>query len=87
MKTTSENWFEVWYDDKTSMVETMVGNMTADLSAGYNYFGNCIRTQIEQIEAYKREFDAQLIAFADMDEGKRNRWCYYDLLRRGAITR
>ena len=87
MKTTAENWFDVWYDDKESMLATMVRNMTADLAAGYNYFGESIRRQREQIDAYKADFDRQLMEFADMDNAKRNRWCYYDMLRRGAITR
>jgi hypothetical protein len=81
------NWFEIWMDDKESVLATMVKNMAADLNAGYNYFGVCIRRQKEEIERYKSEFDQQLMSFADMDDAKRNRWCYYDLLRRGAITR
>ena len=81
------NWFSIWMDDKESVLETMVRNMAADLAAGYNYFGESIKRQREAIDAYKAEFERQLMAFADMDDGKRNRWCYYDLLRRGAITR
>ena len=81
------NWYEVWMDDKESILETMIKNLAADLAAGYNYFGECINRQRENIDTYKREFDSQLMSFADMTEGKRNRWCYYDLLRRGAITR
>ena len=82
-----KNWFEIWVDDKENIVDTMVRNMRADLDAGYNYFGDCIRKQREAIDAYKKAFDDQLMAFTDMDDAKRNRWCYYDLLRRGAITR
>lgn len=81
------NWFEIWMDDKESILATMVRNMASDLDAGYNYFGECIKHQRETIANYKAEFDRQIMSFADMDEGKRNRWCYYDLLRRGAITR
>lgn len=81
------NWFELWMDDKESVLATMVKNLASDLEAGYNYFGACVQRQKETIDAYKAEFDRQLMSFADMDEGKRNRWCYYDLLRRGAITR
>ena len=82
-----EDWFEIWLDDKQSMLATMVKNMAADLEAGYDYFGSCITRQREMIAAYKAEFDAQLMAFSDMTEEKRNRWCYYDMLRRGVITR
>lgn len=82
-----EEWFEIWLDDKQAMLATMVRNMAADLEAGYDYFGSCISRQREMIAAYKAEFDAQLMSFADMTEEKRNRWCYYDMLRRGVITR
>lgn len=80
------DWFKLWYEDKQGMIETMVRNMAADLDAGYDYFGKCICKQRQDIEDYKAEFDRQLMQFADFDEGKRNRWCYYDLLRRGAIS-
>lgn len=74
-------------DDKESILATMVKNLASDLEAGYNYFGACVKRQREMIEDYKAEFESQIMAFADMDDTKRNRWCYYDLLRRGAITR
>lgn len=82
----SENWFVIWYADKESILNTMVRNMVADLDAGYNYFGNCITNQRKMIKEYKAEFDSQLMSFADMEDSARNKWCYYDLLRRGAIT-
>lgn len=81
------DWFQIWMDDKKSIISTMVKNMNADLNAGYNYFGECIKRQRREIEEYKADFDRQVMNFADMDDGKRNRWCYYDLLRRGAISR
>lgn len=81
------DWFQIWMDDKESIISTMVKNMSADLNAGYNYFGECIKRQRREIEKYKADFDRQIMSFADMDDGKRNRWCYYDLLRRGAISR
>ena len=59
----------------------------ADISAGYSYLGNCIQKQKQELDEFKAEFETQLMSFADMEDGKRNRWCYYDLLRRGAITR
>lgn len=79
------DWFELWFSDKQNMVATMVKNMTADLEAGYDYFGNCIRQQVEMIEAYKAEFDRQMDEFKMMDEAAVNRWCYYDMKKRGAI--
>ncbi len=80
------DWFEIWYKDKQGIIDTMVKNMAADLKAGHDYFGKGIKGKMEEIEAYKTKFDEELMSFADMDDKKRNRWCYYDLLRRGAIT-
>ena len=86
MRITDRNdWFELWYEDKQSMVNVMVQNMTSDLKAGYDYFGNSIRRQVEEIEAYKAEFDKQMDEFKGMDEKEVNRWCYYDMKKRGAI--
>ena len=82
-----DDWFSIWMDDKESVLATMIKNMVADLQVGYNYFGECIRRQQREIAAYKEEFDRQIMSFADMEDGKRNKWCYYDLLRRGAISR
>lgn len=80
------DWFELWFEDKQSMIDTMVRNMRADLDAGYNYFGNCIQNQMRQIDDYKSEFDAQMDEFKFMDEKSVGRWCYYDLRKRGAIA-
>lgn len=83
--TDRDDWFDLWFEDKQGMIGTMVRNMTADLEAGYNYFGNSIRRQVEQIEAYKAEFDHQMDEFKMMDEKAVNRWCFYDMKKRGAI--
>ena len=80
-----DDWFIIWKSDKDSMIETMVKNMAADLENGYDYFGNSIKQQRETIDAYKRQFDAELDSFKAMDEKLVNRWCYYDLIKRGAV--
>lgn len=79
-------WFEMWFSDKQSLVETMVKNMQADLDAGYNYFGDCIKRQRKEIDEYKAEFDRQVDAFKTMEEKQVERWCYYDMKKRGAIA-
>lgn len=79
-------WFEIWFEDKQCMIETMVHNMQADLNAGYNYFGNSITRQREMIDAYKAEIDKQLDKFATMTDEAVNRWCYYDMKKRGVIA-
>lgn len=49
----TDEWFEIWYQDKQSILDAMIRNMTADLKCGYDYFGNCITRQREEIAAYK----------------------------------
>lgn len=80
-------WFEIWFADKKSMVETMVRNMAADLACGYDYFGSCITRQREEIAAYQKKFDAEMDHLKEIgDDKKVDRWCYYDLCKRGVIA-
>lgn len=81
----SENWFGIWVEDRKAMQETMVRNMTADLNVGYDYFGTSIVCQRFLIDEYKRQTDAQLDRFKTMREEEINRWCFYDLVQKGAI--
>lgn len=83
--TDSDNWFDMWFEDKKSILDCMVRNMAADLDAGYDYFGKCITGQREDIVAYKKQFDTEMDTFKTMDEKQVNRWCFYDLKKRGAI--
>ncbi len=80
-----DDWFDIWFSDKQSMIEVMVKNMMSDLDNGYDYFGKSIREQRDVIEAYKAKFDAEMDSFKTMDEKDVNRWCFYDLKKRGAI--
>ncbi len=80
------DWFEMWYQDKKDILSIMAKNMADDLEVGYDYYGNSIQTQIREMNEYKERFDEQLMALSDFDEKKTQRWCYLDLLRRGAIT-
>lgn len=79
-------WFSLWLSDRQTILATMIRNLTADLEAGYDYFGRSATSQREQIEAYRTETENRLCAFREMDERRINHWCYYDLVRRGAIT-
>ena len=86
MKVSDRNdWFELWFEDKQGMVATMASNMAADINAGYDYFGNSIQKQLKAIEAYKAEYEAQMDKFAAMEEKEVNRWCFYDMKKRGVI--
>lgn len=79
------DWFDIWFDDKKSMISTMVKNMAADLEAGYDFFGASIQRQQQEIDTYRTKFDSEMDAFKTMDEKEVNRWCFYDLKKRGAI--
>lgn len=83
--TKSVDWFEIWECDKQSVLDTMIRNMTADLDAGYDYFGQSITNQRAMIEDYKKSIDDAYDSFKYMDEDEVNRWCFYDLKKRGAI--
>ena len=78
-------WFDLWVDDKRSILETMISNMAADLDAGYDYFGDSISKQRREIDEYKALFDAELKELRYLDEKQADRWCYVDLRRRGVI--
>lgn len=80
-----DDWFDVWFEDRQSILETMIRNMASDLSNGYSYWGTSIVRQREDIERYKAETDTQMDKFKDMEEKAVNRWCFYDLKKRGAI--
>ena len=80
------DWFKIWHEDKESVIDTMVRNMASDLEHGYDYYGQSIREQREEIDRYKQEFDRQMKALGLMEESKVQWWCYMDLKRRGAIA-
>lgn len=79
-------WFDIWFQDKQGMIETMRRNMVADLDAGYDPNGHSIRKQVVELEDYQHGFDVQLDLFKHMEDSEVNRWCYYDLKKRGAIA-
>lgn len=79
-------WFDMWYEDKKSVAATMVRNMASDIDAGYDPNGHCIRKQIVDIEEYHRSIDRQLDIFATMEDKNVNRWCFYDMKKRGVIS-
>lgn len=83
--TDRNDWFEIWFEDRESILNTMMRNMGADLEAGYNYFGQSIIKQRQEIQKYKDETDHTLDMFKDMDEKAVNRWCFYELKKHGAI--
>ena len=84
--TDRNDWFDVWFEDRESILNTMVRNMASDLNAGYDYFGQSITKQKQEIAEYKAQTDKTLDMFKDMDEKVVNRWCFYELKKHGAIA-
>ena len=80
-----KDWFELWNADKQSILETMIRNLHADLEAGYNFRGNCVQRQLNDITSYQLRYNAEMDGFKAMTEDEVNRWCFYDLKKRGAI--
>ena len=78
-------WFTMWLEDVESILETMIRNMASDIDAGYDYFGNSIKKQRAEIDQYKKKIDDTLDMFKDMEDDKVERWCYYEMKKKGAI--
>lgn len=83
--TDRDDWLDVWQEDKENILFTMIKNMTSDLDNGYDYFGKSIVEQRKTIEDYKKDIDSTWDMFKTMEEKEVNRWCFYDLKKRGAI--
>lgn len=83
--TDRDDWFDIWFEDKQSMIDIMVRNMTSDLENGYDYLGKSITDQRQMIDEYKKEFDENMDMFKTMTEKEVNRWCFYDMKKRGVI--
>lgn len=83
--TDSKEWFDMWFEDKKSIISIMYSNMASDLAAGYDYFGKSIQHQKQEIAKYEAEFERQLDKFKSMSDDEVNRWCFYDMKKRGAI--
>lgn len=80
-----QDWFEMWFGDMESIIETMVRNMQSDLDAGYNPRGYCIIKQGIEIDSKRSYLGRKLDDFNKMTDEQVQRWCYYDLKKRGAI--
>lgn len=79
------NWFNIWFEDKKWIISIMHKNMTDDIAAGYDPAGHAIRKQLVDIEEYTRKMNRELDMFKTMEDNAVDRWCYYDLKKRGAI--
>lgn len=85
MNRNGERWQDIYMADKDCMIEIMKNNMQCDLAAGYDPHGKSITEQRQMIAEYCAQYDRELEALDNMTEQQAERWCYYNLKRRGAI--
>lgn len=83
--TDRDDWFELWYQDKMSILETMKSNRQADIYAGHDPNGISIKRQDVEIHDYWQSIERQLLEFVRWENKQVNRWCFYDMKKRGAI--
>lgn len=79
------DYFKLWYEDKCSILETMNRNMYADIDVGYDINGDNIKSQLKAIDEYSIDINRHLSQFSTMRNKEVQRWCKYDMIRRGAI--
>lgn len=80
-----KDWFELWEGDRRSILATMFANMASDLECGYSTNSNSIKKQRADIDALEKEIADAYESFKSMTETEVNRWCFYELKRKGAI--
>lgn len=83
--TDRKDWYNLWMEDKISMIQTMRNNLASDIKNDYNLLSMTIQKQIIDIVNYERDYERQFEKFSSMSDKEINKWCYYDLKKRGAI--
>ena len=83
--TDRDDWFELWCDDKESIIDIMRSNIEDDLNAGYDPNGKSIRTSKTELSHYEDDYYKTLDMFKGMNPKEVNNWCFYDMKKRGAI--
>lgn len=84
--TDRKDWRDIWEEDKLSIIRTMRANLASDITTGnYDLLGLTIQKQITDIEEYERGVLRQQKELDKMDEKTANKWCYYNLKKRGVI--
>lgn len=79
------DWFDIWFADKQSILDTMIKNMQSDLEAGYDPNGASIVRQQCEINLYKNQFDSEIEMLKEKDSKAAAHWCRLDMKKRGAI--
>lgn len=82
-----KDWFDVWCADWEGLIETQARNVQSEIDAGWKYKSDRVQNELRILNKFNGEYRRQLGRFASMEDKEVNRFCYYDLLRRGAISR
>ena len=82
---TPAEWIEMWNDDKRSVVATMYRNLTADIEAGYDFFGHSVYQEHAAITEYAAKWERQIAELARLDTDAKGRRCFEWLRDCGAI--
>mgnify|MGYP003297590741 CR=1 FL=1 len=82
----NEDWFQLWVEDKMSIIDIMHQNMKDDLDNGYDPKGNSILKQMKDIEDYVHQYNEEMDKLKSMTPEQANHWCYVDGVKRGAWT-
>lgn len=84
--TDRKDWKDIWEEDKISMIKIMRRNLASDIVDGdFDLLSLLIQKQIVQIKECENNFTFAKIMLNKMDEYSQNKWCYYDLKKRGVI--
>ena len=79
------DWLQLWVEDKESLLATMASNVAADLTAGWSVYGEGVQRQLRELSDYRDEYKETLDSFKQLCPEQVARWCFYDLLKQGAI--
>lgn len=80
-----DDWFNVWEEDRRAMLQVMYTNLASDIDAGYSLTGNAVIKQRNLIAETEKAIADAYEAFKSLTEKEVNRWCFYELKRKGAI--
>ena len=83
--TDRDDWFDLWFTDKQDILSTMHRNIQDDINAGWSFKSNAIQKQYEDINEYMTNFHEQMDRFYLLSDEEVNRWCFYDMKKRGVI--
>lgn len=79
------SWLEMWEADKRSVLNAMSRNMADDLKVGYDFSSHMIKKQLSEIESYEKGINDTYDLFKTMSDEEVERYCFYDLKKRGVI--